>query len=551
LRSLQDDSEGSAQQFSTWTSDYLWLSGRLLRDGTNGEDDLALAFAITERMRGRSLLDTLERARTPLDAKSPAAQSRRELLEGIAAVQRRLMNPELADGERRRLLEQLQDLELREGDARRQIGLALPRQDGSAPSFADLRALQSTLRPNEALLSFQVGLWETFEKEFGGGAWLIALTSGQRTLHRLPDRAQLAPMVPVFTGLLARTDGLAGPSAARLYEVLLADAIRLFPPGIERLIVIPDGPLHHLPFDALRDGRDGVPLATRYELVVAPSATLWRHWRQKAQTPSTHKALAFADPVLDARASSPGVAGAERSATLERGVRLARLPYARRESRSIARHLGGAETLLGSWASERALKERNLRDYDILHFAAHAIADEGRPERSAVLLAPGADNEDGLLQTREIEGLDLDGRVVVLSACETASGTILNGEGMLSLARAFFAAGAKTVIGTRWPIRDHDAAALFDVFYQRLGEGASLSEALRQAKTQAVDAQQPAAAWASVVLLGDGDFRPFPGGRPRPPATSGVSPSLVVLLVLPLAALAWRLARRSAPPSAS
>jgi CHAT domain-containing protein len=197
------------------------------------------------------------------------------------------------------------------------------------------------------------------------------------------------------------------------------------------------------------------------------------------------------------------------------------------------------------------LKERNLRDYDILHFAAHAIADEGRPERSAVLLAPGADNEDGLLQTREIEGLDLDGRVVVLSACETASGTILNGEGMLSLARAFFAAGAKTVIGTRWPIRDHDAAALFDVFYQRLGEGASLSEALRQAKTQAVDAQQPAAAWASVVLLGDGDFRPFPGGRPRPPATSGVSPSLVVLLVLPLAALAWRLARRSAPPSAS
>ena len=69
LSSLQGDSEGSAEQFSTWTSDYHWFSGRLLRDGTDG--DLDLAFSITERMRGRSLLDTLERARTSPDSKNP------------------------------------------------------------------------------------------------------------------------------------------------------------------------------------------------------------------------------------------------------------------------------------------------------------------------------------------------------------------------------------------------------------------------------------------------------------------------------------------------
>ena len=143
---------------------------------------------------------------------------------------------------------------------------------------------------------------------------------------------------------------------------------------------------------------------------------------------------------------------AERSATLERGLRLARLPYARLESRAIARYLGGAETLLGSLASEKALKDRDLQNYDILHFAAHAIADEGRPERSAVLLAPGGANEDGLLQAREIEGLDLSGRVVVLSACETASGAILNGEGVLSLARALLRRRGKN--GDWHPVAD-------------------------------------------------------------------------------------------------
>jgi len=545
LRSLQDDSEGSAEQFSTWTSDYLWLSGRLLQDAKDG--DLDLAFSITERMRARSLLDKLERSRPVLDPKSPVVKSRRELLEGIAAVQRRLMNPGLADEERRTTLQQLQDLELREREARRQIGIAFPDREALTPSFASLSALQTTLGANEALLSFQVGLWETFDGEFGGGAWLIALTRQQRTVHRVLDRGQLAPMVPVFTGLIERTDGLDARSAVRLYDALLADALRQLPPGIERLIIVPDGPLHHLPFDALRAGPEGDALASQYELIVAPSATLWRHWREKSPRMATRRTLALADPVLEV---STGVDASERNATLQRGMRLGRLPYARRESSAIERHLGGVDALVGSRASEKALKERDLRNYDILHFAVHAVADEARPERSAVLLSPGAANEDGLLQTREIEGLDLEGRIVILSACQTASGAILSGEGVLSLARAFFEAGASAVIGSRWPIRDDDAAALFEAFYQGLGQGASLSEALKQAKAQAIGANRPAAAWASLVLLGDGNFRPFPGGRLVPPEKRWPSAAVLALLALPVAVLVWRFARRSPSTSA-
>ena len=541
LRSLQGDADASAEQFSTWTSDYYWLSGRLLRDSPSATaDDINLAFTVTERMRARSLLDTLERGRPPADAKSPAGKARRELLEGISGLQRQLMDPGLSDDARQAKLRELQDLELREREARRQLGAGLP-AGAAATTVAGLSEIRGTLRPNEALLSFQVGLSQSFDGEFGGGSWLIVLTRDTQALYKMPDRRELTPIVPMFTGLIERADGMDEASAVRLYDLLLADALAALAPSIDRLVIVPDGPLHHLPFDALRPERGGDALATRYEITVAPSANLWRLWRARPAPTATQRTLAFADPVL---ASATTRSAATRSATLERGLRLGRLPFARQESESIQRHLGGVDTLVGSRASERALKDRDLSNYDIVHFAVHAIADEGHPDRSAVLLAPGAANEDGLLQAREIEGLDLSNRVVILSACQTATGAILSGEGVLSLARAFFSAGATTVIGSRWPIRDDDAAALFDAFYRSLGQGATLADALKRAKAEAITANRPAAAWASLVLLGDGEFRPYPNGRPPTPHEpfSWQLPALAFTVVAGV--LAWGASRR-------
>ena len=204
LRSLQDDAESSAELFSTWTLDYYWFAGRLLRDLQDG--DLALAFSVTERLRARSLLDRLERSRTRIDPASPLAVNRRSLLEAIAKVQRGLMNPAISDDDRRRTLQQLEELERQEEEARRQIAVAVHDSHPASPAFTSLEAVQSALAGNEALLSFQVGIWDTYEGEFGGGSWLIALTRHGRSVYRIPDRSQLAPIVPVFTGLLARND---------------------------------------------------------------------------------------------------------------------------------------------------------------------------------------------------------------------------------------------------------------------------------------------------------------------------------------------------------
>jgi len=352
-------------------------------------------------------------------------------------------------------------------------------------------------------------------------------------VYEIPDRAHFAPIVPMFTGLLSAPHATEAVPSARLYKDVFGGALENLPSAIKKLVVIPDGPLLQLPFEALRPSPDAPPIASRYEIVVAPSATLWLHWRHTAAEPFAHRALVLADPELDHALRSDA---SVRQAARQQGLRLGRLPYAREESRAIERHLGNVETAVGRGASEALLKARDPQQYAVLHFAAHAISDEVRPERSAVLLSAGSDVEDGLLQAREIQQLDLRGRIVVLSACETAAGPLLNGEGVLSLARAFFEAGARTVVGTRWPIRDRDAAMLFDRFYRQLATGASLSEALARAQREAIAERLPAAAWSSVILLGDGAARPFTTG-----ATAGSDPirtaSLLAALIALLAAV--------------
>jgi tetratricopeptide (TPR) repeat protein len=508
LRALQDDHESSAGLFSMWTLDYYWLSGRLLQEGRDG--DVPLAFSITERMRARWLLDLLDRSRVPPDPRHPAVREHRSALEAIAIAQRALMNPMIDDASRRTNLLALEVLERKEQEAQRQVGLTSSGTHRARPVFATLDEVQSALANDEALLSFQVGLWETFEGHFGGGSWLVAITRTQRTVHRLPDRVQLSGVVPMFTGLIEAGHGREGVAAARLHRELLADALAALPSQVKRLVIVADGALHRLPFEALRATSDAPPLGARYQLTVAPSVTLWLQWRGAAGRTSPRRILTLADPALD---DGDETAARTRASVLFQGLRLGRLPHARQESRAIARHVGTADALVGAAASEEALKATDLRRYGVLHLAAHAVADEVKPERSAIVLAPGDANEDGLLQSREIHALALDGGVVVLSACYTAGGAVLSGEGVLSLARAFFAAGAHAVVGSRWPLRDSDAAELFEGFYRRLGRGASLAEALQATQNEARAAGRPASTWAALVLLGNGDLRPFAGTR--------------------------------------
>jgi CHAT domain-containing protein len=269
-------------------------------------------------------------------------------------------------------------------------------------------------------------------------------------------------------------------------------------------------------------------LGERFEISVAPSATLWLRLRQSPAPRVARRALVLADPDLPA-------------ARLDGAPPLRPLPWAQREARAIGRLLGleARDVRERGAASERFLKQAPLDSFGVLHLAAHARADAAFPERSAVFLSPGDEREDGWLQPPEIAALNLQGRLVVLSACESAEGSLLQGEGPLSLARAFFAGGAGGVVATRWPLRDDDAAFLMERFYRSLAEGKHVGAALRQARRDAMAEGLPAAAWAGVTSLGDGLQRPVAAAPPRPLRWPWIATALAVAGVL-----AWSRLRR-------
>jgi len=529
LRDLQAGTASQAELFSSWSADYAWLAGRLLRAWQqNGDrDNLSQAFGVMERMHSRALLDALTAARAapPATEEMKALQSgRASLLEDISQVQRRLLDPDLSDAERRKARAELEHLELAEDDLRSQLSPANPALASlRAPSFASLAQIQSILAPDEAFLSFQISPDEDVFGGFGGGSWLLITTrTGSRAYPLRRDQVALRPAVGLFTGLFEKRDGSEATVAAGLYDILLADALRDLPAVVQRLVIVPDDVLHQLPFTALRAAAGAPPLAERYQITLVPSATLWLRWKGSRPPAASTPLLAMADPVLPGMGpdgmGSDGIGRAvERAAIFADGLRLGALPFARQEGEAAVRHLAGESVLrVGGKASEGFLKTADLRRFSILHFATHAVLDDQNPERSGVLLTPAPASEDGLLQIREIVPLPLDGRIVVLSSCRSASGTVLRGEGVLGIARAFFQAGAHTVVASLWPLRDDDGAALFDRFYAHLGEGLSVSRALRAAQRDRIAAGAPAYAWAGLEVLGDGDLVPLPGGRPEP-----------------------------------
>src|SRR5262249_40906517 len=131
------------------------------------------------------------------------------------------------------------------------------------------------------------------------------------------------------------------------------------------------------------------------------------------------------------------------------------------------------------------LTPTTLNRASLVHFAAHGVVDPVRPDESFLLLAPG-NTGSGMLRLADVPRFDWSGKTIVLSACETSVGTYRLGEGVLSLARAFFAGGATAVIGTLSRVRDDEQYALLKRFYRELGAGASVADALTTAKRSSI-----------------------------------------------------------------
>jgi hypothetical protein len=510
--------------------------------------DLELAFHTIERMRARSLLDEMDGAgaEPPSDEELPEAALREEVLHQIAEIQKRLADPELPGSERSAALGELERLETEESLLRD----ALVRFDPvfaawRAPTIPTIAEVQQALTPDQAVLSFQLAdeMSRGAAPVFRGGSWVVAVTRDEARVFAIPEQRAVGELVTIFLGLCRRRDGSEAAAGTRLFEELLAEPLRAMGPSVRRLVLVPDGSLHALPFAALRPRADADPIGVTHEIARTPSVTLWMRWRDEpfdTDEPNARGAvLALADPELPGSAVPDALRAAK---PWVEGLKLGSLPHARAEARALVRSLDGDSNLAyGPAASERFLKQAELDRFRILHLATHAVVDEDHPERSAVILAPGDAEEDGFLQVREIVELDVRNKVVILSSCRSASGTVLRGEGVQGLARGFLQAGARSVVGNLWPLRDDDAEALVRELGRGLARGQSLAAALAEARAARVDAGAPAAAWAGLVLLGDGDFAPIS-------ARNGWLEALRLPLAIPLgifvlaalALLAWR-----------
>ena len=365
------------------------------------------------------------------------------------------------------------------------------------PTLGQVRA---RLAPNEALLSFQIWRAEPMMDApyREGSSWLTIVTRSGVDAFPIPNADVLEPQVRAWNGLLERRDGSDRAAGAWLHRELFAAALTVLPKEIDRLIILPDGPLHRLPFDALSGGTGKPYLAERFSISIAPSASLWVRLRAAPQL-SPGNLLVLADPSEGSAAQSilrdsTGVFGA--------------LVHARREAEVALSAFPSGELRTGEPASERFLKSASLDGVSLVHLATHAVVDEREPEHAAVVLAAGSPAEDGRLEPQEIGRLPLGGRTVVLAGCETSAGPVFRGEGVMSLARAFFGAGASAVVGTLDRARDDDAGVFFSSMYRALARGVSLGEAVTAAKREGIRRGAPPAAWADVVLLGESEVRP-------------------------------------------
>ncbi len=297
-----------------------------------------------------------------------------------------------------------------------------------------------------------------------------------------------------------------------------------------RLMIVPDGALHYVPFSALLLG--ATPLIDSVEVVSVPAASALLR-RDRPRRPPASKTLAvLADPVFEADdprvgARAPGgeAARTARRDTGERhwslretsvgdGLPLARLTFSRMEARAILSQVPRSQRLvaLDFRASRATALSPALADVRIVHFATHSVVDSTHPELSGIILslvdAHGRE-QSGVLSGIDVLNLRLRADVVVLSGCETALGREIRGEGPMSLGRGFLNAGAATVVASLWNVDDSATAALMKSFYaallgsRRLSPSAALRAAQLEMRTH--PRWRDPRFWAGFVVYGDGD----------------------------------------------
>jgi CHAT domain-containing protein/tetratricopeptide (TPR) repeat protein len=511
-----------------------------VRDSAEGFE--AEAFHVAERGRARAFLDSLAEARVNGSQNQDEAFAKRleEIEARISQLTARLIaeksrEPAKWDKERIKGVEAARDkADLERQDWLRQARLRSPHYARlKYPQPVRLADIQKTLGEDVLLLSYSLD-----EKE----SVLFAVARNGFQVRSFGGAAAISGSVDKLVGAIANNNSRSMSEyrrqAVRLYRELIEPVSGMLA-GKKELIIVADGALHRLPFEVLlpqealkltQPDYKKLPYLVRdYAISRAPSASVLAvlgDYRREAVAPQ--KAfLSFADPVYgeDELERDSNLALVTRGAWEEgKPLKFDRLINSGLEAVEIARLFpaGQADLFLGADASEENVKKPGrLGQYRMIHFAAHGLLNQNRPRFSGIVLSlPGAkdrkqsvkerdrdagreaEREDGILQAYEIFNLKLNADLVVLSACETGLGKEVNGEGLISLMRAFIYAGTPSVVVSLWNVDDRKSRDLMIQFYRNLKDGMSKARALQEAQKKLIGESGSPYFWAPFILVG-------------------------------------------------
>ena len=483
----------------------------------------AIALEASEKSRARSLLELLTEARAEIrQGVDPALldqeRALRQMISDKAERQMRLLSGKHTKEQAEAAAKDMDGLTTDYEQAQAQIRQKSPRYASlMQPVPLTSKEIQSDTLDNETLL-LEYSLGE--EKSF-----LWAVTPTSISIFELPKRAEIEQAArPVYEILTARNRVVPNETPEqRLKRLGQADAeypktsaalsrILLGPVAAElknkRLLVVCEGLLQYIPFATLQNptATGSRPLILDHEIVNLPSASALSVLRREiAGRKATDKTIAvFADPVFDSSDPRTGalsknhstavektaasVSDVKRSATESGLQNFARLRFSRQEADQIERFAAEGKKLkaLDFAASRAAVMNSDLRRYAILHFATHGLINNQHPDLSGIVLSLVDERgrpQNGFLRLYDIYNLKLEADLVVLSACQTALGKEVKGEGLLGLTRGFMYAGAPRVVTSLWQIDDRATAEFMRRFYEEmLGKGLRPAAALRSAQ---------------------------------------------------------------------
>ncbi len=521
VESMRENIAGGEDQQQSFFADkldpYRGMVSLLVADSQFSE---ALSYA--ERAKGRTLEDVLGNGRVNITKAmtAPERQREEELQAQLVSLNRQLgVEKAASKPDEARIIDVKSGLDkarLQYSDFRTNLYVTHP----------ELRAQRGQIQPispselagllpdsHSAALEFVVAEERTYlfvlTRSTGGNA-----ASPELKVHTIDIKAKdLKQETEQFRRQLSLRDLQFRPTALKLFKLLVEPAQPQLS-GVTSLLIVPDGPLWNLPFQAVQPRR-GHYLLEDYALSYAPSLTILREMarlRLKNKDIPAIKAgqtlLAMGNPVL-------ATATSERAKLTYRDEKLAPLPEAAREVKTLESLYGRQQSrvFVGAEAAEDQFKAQ-AGEFRILHLATHGLLNDTNPMYSHLLLSSGGPSgkEDGLLEAWEIMDLDLHADLAVLSACETARGRITSGEGVVGLTWAFFVAGVPTTLVSQWKVESTSTTELMLAFHRarraaddKGNSGSRTARALQRAELQLLRNSRYSHPfyWAGFVVVGD------------------------------------------------